>query len=223
MKYVYKAISALCALAILPLLVFAPIIYYYVSSVALQGLFTLAELMGSEAYKNAMERHDLTSIPEGIADTFSLYKIAELVERFGDKAGMDSDILEKIEILIPSFFAMLAAFICIAVCAIVTAVLAIACKDNRKVIASSIAGIASSLLFVELFDNLVAPILSGTIGLSTFFNSLFASLLGEVEMLEISNTFYFIPVIFGFIIFWTVVFNATLPEKEKAERRKMIG
>ena len=76
MKYVYKAISALCALAILPLLVFAPIIYYYVSSVALQGLFTLAELMGSEAYKNAMERHDLTSIPEGIADTFSLYKIA---------------------------------------------------------------------------------------------------------------------------------------------------
>lgn len=221
MKYVYKAISALCALAILPLLVFAPIIYYYVSSVALQGLFTLAELMGSEAYKNAMERHDLTSIPEGVADTFSLYEIADLVERFGGKS--DSDILEKIEILIPPFFAMLAAFVCIVVCAIVTVVLAITCKDNRKVIASSIAGIASSFLFVELFDNFVAPILSGTISLSTFLNSLLASLLGEVEKLEISSTFYIIPLIFGFIIFWTVVFNATLPEKEKAERRKMIG
>ncbi len=221
MKYVYKAISALCALAILPLLVFAPIIYYYVSSVALQGLFTLAELMGSEAYKNAMERHDLTSIPEGIADTFSLYEIADLVERFGGKS--DSDILEKIDILIPPFFAMLAAFVCIVVCAIVTVVLAIACKDNRKVIASSIAGIASSFLFVELFDNLVAPILSGTISLSTFLNSLLASLLGEIEKLEISSSFYIIPLIFGFIIFWTVVFNATLPEKEKVERRKMIG
>ena len=223
MKYVYKAISAICALAVLPLLIFAPIIYYYVSSIALQGLFTLAELMGSEAYKNAMDKFDLTTVPEGVADTFSLYKIAELVERFGDKAGMDSEVLEKVEFMIPGFFAMLAAFIGIAVCAIVTVVLAIACKDNRKVIASSIAGITFSLLFVELFDNLVAPILSGEISLSTFFNSLFASLLGEVEKLEISSTFYFIPAIFGFIIFWTVIFNATLPEKEKAERKKMIG
>lgn len=221
MKYVYKIVSAACALAVLPMLIFSEIIYYYVSSVALQGLFAIGQLIGSESLKNAIANNEWTEIPEGIADVLSVYEITDLVQRFAsDKA---SDSLEKIDFMLPSFFAMLAAFVGIAICAIVTAVLAIACKDNRKVIASSFAGIGFSLLFVMLFDNTVAPILSGEVNIATFLDSMWASLLAEIEILEVTSTFYFIPIAFGFVALWTILYNATLPEKEKAERQKMIG
>jgi len=221
MKYVYKIVSALCALAVLPLLVFSPMIYYYVSSVALQGLFTLAQLAGSEALKNAMERNELTSIPEGMADTFSIYELVELGQRFaGDTT---SEFIDKIDFMLPSFFATVAALVCVVICAVVTMAFAFFCKDNRKVIASSFAGIGFSLLFVMLFDNTVAPILSGDVNLSTLIDAFWASLIAEIEVIEITSTFYFIPVIFGFIALWTILYNATLPEKEKEERKKMIG
>lgn len=221
MKYVYKIVSAICALAVLPMLIFSEIIYYYLSSVAIQGLLGIAQLMGSNALQNAMERNELTSIPEGMADFLSIYEITDLAQRFaGDTT---SDLIEKIDFMVPSFFATVAALVCIAVCAIVTAVFAIFCKDNRKVIASSFAGIGFSLLFVMLFDNTVAPIVSGQVNLATFLDSFFASLLGEIEILEITSTFYFVPIAFGFVALWTILYNATLPEKEKAERQKMIG
>ena len=54
MKYVYKIVSAICALAVLPMLIFSEIIYYYLSSVAIQGLLGIAQLMGSDALQNAM-------------------------------------------------------------------------------------------------------------------------------------------------------------------------
>lgn len=221
MKYVYKIVSAICALSVLPLVVFSPMVYCYVSSVALQGLLTLAQLAGSEALQNAMERNELTSIPEGMSDSFSIYELVELVQRFaGDTT---SDFVDKIDFMVPSFFATVAALVCVVICAVVTAVIAIACKDNRKVIASSFAGIGFSLLFVMLFDNTVAPILSGSVNLSTFIEAFWASLIAEIEVIEVTSTFYFIPIVFGFIALWTILYNATLPEKEKAERQKMIG
>ena len=59
MKYVYKIVSALCALAVLPLMVFSPMIYYYFSSTALQGLFTIGQLLGNETLTDAMEKFGL--------------------------------------------------------------------------------------------------------------------------------------------------------------------
>lgn len=222
MKYVYRIISALCALAVLPALVFAPYIYYNISSAALQGLFTIGQLAGNETIINAMNEYGLTEAPSGIADSISLYGLFDVVSLFGEDAS-SSDVLEKVEMLIPSFLAMGTAFILIAVCAIVTVVFAFACKDNRKVIASSFAGIASSLLFVMLFENTVAPIVAGEISLKTFLDSFWASLIAKVEELSIAPIFYLIPVLFGFVALWTILYNATLPEKEKAERLKMIG
>ena len=131
--------------------------------------------------------------------------------------------LQKVESVIPSFFAMCFAFLLIVACAIVTVVLAFACKDNRKVIASSFAGIASSLMFVMLFDNTVAPFVSGTISLADFMDSFLAPFIAQVEEISIAPIFYIIPALFGFIALWTVLYNATLPDKEKAERMKMIG
>lgn len=222
MKYVYKIISALCALAVLPALVFAPYIYYYVSSTALQGLFTIGELMGNQTIINAMEEYGLEKAPTGIADSLSLYGLKDIVSLLSDSSS-SSDMLQKLEMVIPSFFAMCFAFLLIVVCAIVTVVLAFACKDNRKVIASSFAGIASSLMFVMLFDNTMAPFVSGTISLVDFMDSFLAPFIAQVEEISIAPIFYIVPALFGFIALWTVLYNATLPDKEKAERMKMIG
>lgn len=222
MKYVYKIISVLCALAVLPALVFAPYMYYYVSSTALQGIFTIGQLAGNETIINAMDEWGLDTAPTGIADSVSVYGLTDIASLLNTDDS-SSELLQKIDMVIPSFFAMCFAFLLIAICAIVTAVLAIACKDNRKVIASSFAGIASSLLFVMLFDNTVEPFVSGTIKIADLIDSLLAPFIAQVEEISIAPIFYLIPAIFGFIALWTILYNATLPEKEKAERLKMIG
>jgi len=222
MKWVYKIVSALCALAVLPAMVFSPIIYYYVSSVALQGILTLAELKNSGTIQKYLDKYNMESIPEGIADTPSLYDMGALIYKFGGN-GDSSEILDKIEIMIPSLIATAIAIFLTMVCAIVTVVLAFACKDNRKVIASSFAGLGFSLMVPMLIENTVSPLVSGAISISSFIDAFWASLIAEVEEISVAPTYYMIPALFGFIALWTVLYNATLPEKEKAKRMKMIG
>jgi hypothetical protein len=54
-------------------------------------------------------------------------------------------------------------------------------------------------------------------------DSFLAPFLAQVEEISIAPIFYLVPALFGFIALWTVLYNATLPDKEKAERMKMIG
>ena len=222
MKYVYKIVSALCALAVLPLMVFSPMIYYYFSSTALQGIFTLGQLLGSETFTNAMEEFGLDTAPTGIANNVAVYDLIELVRRFGGLAD-STDVSDAVATVIPSFIALgiAVAFVVITVIAIV--VFAFACKDNRKVIAASFAGIGFSLLVSMLFENTVSPFVNGEITITDLINNEWASLIAEVEVITLNSMFYFIPAIFGFIALWTILYNATLPEKEKEERKKMIG
>ncbi|MBE6815415.1 MAG: hypothetical protein E7522_08220 [Ruminococcaceae bacterium] len=222
MKYVYKIISAVSSLAVLPAIVFSPMIYYYISSVALQGIFTLAQLAGSDALANAMKEHGWENVPEGISGTLSIYDIGELVAQFGGNSD-SGEIPEAVEMMIPLLLAAAIAIVFVIVCAIVTAVLAFACKDNRKVIASSIAGVGFSLMVPMLIENALYPITSGTISLSSLLNTFWAPLVAEIEELSVAPLYYLIPALFGFVALWTILYNATLPEKEKAERLKMIG
>lgn len=222
MKYVYKIVSALCALAVLPLMVFSPMIYYYFSSTALQGLFTIGQLLGSETLTNAMEKFGLETVPTGMANNVSIYDLADLVWRFKD-IGESSKVTESIEALLPSLIATFIAIALTLITAIVIVVLAFACKDNRKVIAASFAGIGFSLMIQMLFENAVSPLVNGEITITDFIDSALASLIAEVEIITLNSTFYFIPITFGFIALWTILYNATLPDKEKEERKKMIG
>ncbi len=220
MKYVYKIISAICSILILPAMIFSPTIYYHITSVALQGILTLAQMWGSQSLEAAMKEYDMTQIPDGIADTLSVSEVIEIINRFSD-GKMEPN--EKLEFLLPSLYVMIAAFALIAVCAVVTAVLAIVCKDNRKVIASSIAGIGLSWFFMMTFEAFVAPIVSGQIDMSAFIEAFWASFIAQVEEVSLAPMFYMIPCLFGFVALWTILYNATLPEKEKAKRMKMIG
>jgi hypothetical protein len=118
---------------------------------------------------------------------------------------------------------VIAALVMIIICAVLTAVFAIVCKDNRKVIASSFAGIGSSIFFTMMFKELVEPFVTGRINMTNFIDAFWASFIAEIEELTITGTFYFIPVLFGFVALWTILYNATLPDKEKEARKKMIG
>ena len=203
MKYVYKIISAICSILILPAMFFSPTIYYHITSVALQGILTLAQMWGSKSLEAAMKEYDLTQIPDGIADTLSVSEVIKIINRFSDGEMKPN---EKLEFLLPSLYVMIAAFALIAICAVVTAVLAIA-----------------SWFFTMTFEAFVAPIVSGQLDMSAFIEAFWASFIAQVEEVSLAPMFYMIPCLFGFVALWTILYNATLPEKEKAKRMKMIG
>ena len=222
MKYVYKIVAALGALSVIPLIVFMKTIFYKLSSTALTALFYIGQFLGNETINNALKNNNGT-VPEAIADISSLYDLYNLFMQFQGIGSGDSDIGEKFEVLFAPLITAGVVLVCIVVCAIVTAIFAFAAKNNRKVIYSSIVGIGLSFMFFECFEGIAAPILNETISLSTILESALGGLIGEFEQLTLTTNFWFIPAVFGAVILWTVLYNYTLPENEKRERKLMLG
>ena len=218
MKYLYKIVAALGAISIIPLFVFLETIYFRIGSAALTAIFGIGNLLGIDALAEATNGE----IPAGIADTYSPY---ELYKFLSDMGGFDTagKLEGKFDILIAPAITGGVVLTLLAICAIVTAVFAIFAKDNRKVIYSSVAGIGLSLMFKECFEGFAAPILDGSISLATVADSFWAGLIANFEELILNTNFWFIPVVFAAIILWTVLYNYTLPEKEKKERKLMLG
>ena len=218
MKYLYKIVAALGAISIIPLFIFLETIYFRIGSAALTAIFGIGNLLGIDALAEATNGE----IPAGIADTYSPY---ELYKFLSDMGGFDTagKLEGKFDILIAPAITGGVVLALLAICAIVTAVFAIFAKDNRKVIYSSVAGIGLSLMFKECFEGFTAPILDGSVSLATVTDSFWAGLIANFEELILNTNFWFIPVVFAAIILWTVLYNYTLPEKEKKERKLMLG
>lgn len=221
MKYVYKIVAALGALSVLPLIVFLKDIYFKITSTALSAVFYIGQLLGNEALNTAIQENG-GKVPGAISDHYSLYDLYKLIADLDLSSG-SGDLLEKVEPLIAPAITAAIALILVAICAIVTAVLAFVVKDNRKVIYSSIVGIGLSLVFKESFEGLAAPILDGTVSIATLMESFWGALIGNFEALNLNTNFWFIPMVFGALILWTVLYNYTLPDKEKRERKLMLG
>ena len=221
MKYVYKIVAAIGALAVLPMIVFLENIYFKISSTALNLVFSIGQLLGNEAITQAIKDNNGV-VPQAMADTLSLYEIYDLVATLGSSEG-DGNLAEKFQLLISPLITAGIVLALIAICAIVTAIFAFVVKDNRKVIYSSIAGIGLSLMFSECFEGVAAPILDGTISISTIMESMWGGLIGNIDKFSLTTNFWFIPAVFGAIILWTALYNYTLPENEKRERKLMLG
>lgn len=221
MKYVYKLVAALGALSVLPLIVFLENIYFKLTSAALSTVFYVGQLLGNETLTQAIENNNGV-VPEAMADTMSLYDLYDLFSGLGGSSD-NSDLIERLDILIAPVITAGVVLILIAICAIITAIFAFVMKDNRKVIYSSIAGIGLSLMFQECFEAIAEPILEGTISIATLMESVLGGLIGNFEELTLTTNFWFIPAVFGAVILWTVLYNYTLPEKEKRERMLMLG
>ena len=217
MKYVYKLVAALGALAIVPVLFFTKIFYFSMSSIALQLLAYIAQATGKT---NILEQTG-GKTPTGIADVFSFYDIYGML---GDLGGSgDRTVQETLGGVFTPVVLFAVVSLMVVICAIVTAILAIVAKNNRKVIYSGIVGLGLSFMLSCIFEDIAAPIIEGTVSLSTLLDSMWAGLLGNIDEVALSTNFWFIPAIFGAIILWTVLYNYTLPEKEKKERKLMLG
>ncbi len=220
MKYVYKIVAALGALSVIPMLGFLKIIYYKASSVAVQILAFIANMRGNADMKEILAENG-GNLPENIADTMSIYDLVSLLDF---SQGFSSDAVgDKFDLLIVPGIVLGVIAVMLVVCAIVTAVFAFAAKNNRMVIYSSVCGIGLTFMFSKAFEAVAAPFLDQSISLSTIFDSMWASFLGEIEVMTLTNEFWFIAVVFLAVIIWTVLYNITLPENEKKERKLMLG
>ena len=221
MKYVYKIIAALGALSSIPLIIFGKLISYRMASAGLQVVFNLGQLLGIDGITEYLQQSG-GAIPEYIGDHVSLYEIYKLLNSF---SGMETDgsIIEKLDVLLAPVCTLAAVLILIAVCAIVTAVFAFVCRNNRMVIYSSVAGIGLSFMIPECIEAISEIVLSGKVAFSSLFGTSFADMIGTFDTLEASSGYLFIMLVFLAVITWTVLYNVTLPEKEKLERKLMLG
>ena len=220
MKYVYKIVAALGALSVIPMLGFLKIIYYKASSVAVQILAFIANLRGNADMEEILAENG-GNLPENIADTMSIYDLASLLDF---SQGFSSDAVgDKFDLLIVPGIVLGVIAVMLVICAIVTAIFAFAAKNNRMVIYSSVSGLGLTFMYSKAFEAVAAPFLDQSISLSTILDSAWASFLGEIEVMTLTNEFWFIAVAFLAVIIWTVLYNITLPENEKKERKLMLG
>ncbi len=217
MKYIYKLVAAIGALAVAPLMIFGEIFYFKFSSTALSIAFSLGQFLNSEKINEILEQTGGVA-PEFVADSMSVFEIVDLIK--GTSGTIE--IPESAQILVSPFITFAVTAILLAICAVATAVIAIVCKNNRKVIYSSVVGIGLSLVVSECFKAVAEPVLEGKVSLSTIMGSTWADIIGVVQELSLTTFFWFIPAVFAGIILWTVLYNYTLPESEKRERKLML-
>ena len=228
MKYVYKIVAAVAALAVIIAAICLPLVYISFESLIPSVLLTIGAYLKNDSAAEILQNAN-GELPTGIAENIAVKdvlfpgsgSVAEIISNID--IGSSDTATKALEPVISPAITLLVIFALILICAIVTAVLAIAVKDNRKVIYSAITGIGLSLMLPEAFEAVAAPFLNGDITLATLSGSPFASLLGSVAKVEISSTFWFIPIIFACVIVWTILYNITLPEEEKRERKLMLG
>lgn len=215
MKYVYKIIAALLAAAVIPAIIFLPLIYYRVESTALQAIIAFGQYLGNDSLTEYID--GAGNIPDTMADSVSLtdlYDMRSLLDLASDTDTASSAFEAlKTPLIVAAIFLVLTA-----ICALATAIVAIACKNNRVPVYTSIVGIGLSLLFKFSFDTIAAPILDGK-----FTSGFLASLIANFESFELTASYYFIPAAFVCVIIWTFLYNITLPENEKLERKRMLN
>lgn len=226
MKLTYKLVAAVLSVIIIAVIACAPLIYIGIQSATTQLLVTIAQAMGNDTAQEIVEQYG--QIPDHIGIDISFIGLfdedakgtAEIIKIFSDGASTVSDNIKPLIAPLITFAVVLAL---LAVCAIVTAVLAFTAKDNRKVMYSSVAGIGLSLMAKQCFKAISTPFLDGEMTLSKLGGSSWLALIGEIDAVELSSVFWAVPAVFGLIILWTLLYNYTLPADEKKKRLVMIG
>ncbi len=227
MKLTYKIVAAALAIITIAIIVFVPLVHIGIDSLATQVLVYFGQAMGND-YAEGLVGEDgklpqRIKIDLSIADVFGddASATAELARALS--AEKDKNALEKLEPLIAPAIVFAIALLLVVICAIVVAVLAFSAKDNRKVIGASVVGVGLSLMVTESFEAIAAPFISHDITLASIAGSSWISLIGDIDTMEFSSTFWAVPIIFAAIILWTVLYNYTLPADEKKKRLEMIG
>ncbi len=228
MKIGYKIVAALCALAIIAAAIFIPLISIKMDSLAASIILTISQAKGNPKAEEIIKENNgqlAATITEEIAiiDLLSpaADSIASIISNFGDNE--DATARQQLEKLLSPALTFVVTLVLVIICAIVTCFVAIFAKDNRKVIYCALSGLGLSYMLIPEFKAISEPFLEKTITLGTLTDSIWISLLGEINTLSIGPAVYAFMGIFAAIIVWTILYNYTLPEKEKMERKIMLG
>ncbi len=223
MKYLYKIVAALGALATIPILFFTELFYIKMSSTALEGIVSILQMTGGSSALEEVLAQTGGKVPNAIAESLSFYEIFDTINSFKNVASNGDGIGDKLDVLVSPAIVFAVILTMIIICAVITAIFAIFAKNNRKVIYTSVIGIGLSFMANEAFEAIAAPVLDGTVSLATLMGSVWGGLIGNIDTFSLLSNFWFIPAIFGAVILWTVLYNYTLPENEKRERKLMLG
>lgn len=208
MKILYKLVTALLALAIFPILIFAPFFKLIVTS----SMLAIFGSSGSEVLIN---------------DSYSLKKIYELLLPLKDKVAdlSFSSLPEAVKDAIGVPALLFVIFLALAlVCAIITLIFAVFTKKRPMVIVFAGLGAAGTLGMNIAFSNLAKPLVNGSLTIvdllgedifssiasefsivGSIVSSLFdPSKLIDIRLLNLSGAYVLMLLAFVAIIIWTI-------------------
>ena len=228
MKYVYKIVAALGALAVIFVAIVTPLVHIEIDSLIPGAIVTIGALLKDESVQDVVQ-NTKGELPTGIYEDISIKNlispndnsIAQALTQMGGEVSEET--MKALEPVMAPLITFVVVLALILICAIATAVVAFATKNNRNVYYLSIAGIFISLMANSCVKAIAAPFINGDVTLESLTGSGWAFLLGEITEISLSSSFWLVPVVFAGIILWTFLYNATLPENEKRERKLMLG
>ena len=228
MKYVYKIVAALGALAVILVAIVAPLVHIEIDSLLPGAIVTIGALLKDEAVQDVIQ-NTKGEVPSGIYEDISIKNliapndnsIAQALTQMGGE--LSEETMKALEPVMAPLITFVVVLALILICAIATAVVAFATKNNRNVYYLSVAGIFISLMASPCMKAIAAPFINGDVTLESLTGSEWAFLIGEITELSLSSSFWLVPLVFAGIILWTFLYNATLPENEKRERKLMLG
>ena len=229
MKYVYKIVVAICAIAVILVAIVTPLVHIEIDSLIPGALVTIGALLKNEEALKDVTQNTKGELPSGIYEDISIEdlispnenSIAQAIMQMSGEASEET--MKALEPAMAPFITFVVVLALIFICAIAAAVVGFASKNNRNVYYFSIAGIFISLMASPCMKAIAAPFVNGDITLEGLTGSGWAFLLGDITEISLPGTFWAVPAIFAGIMLWTFLFNATLPEKEKRERKLMLG
>lgn len=228
MKIGYKLIVIIVAVLAVVLLITTPFTRIACESIVAQIGGFLGQATENKEVEEVIDKNN-GELPKYITEKISFYDFVNpksgslvslamnAVESFDEK-----EMSPAIEKMIPAGITLLVCAALIVICAIATIVVVFT-KNNRRVIYTSLCAIGASLMFSETLEAITHPVVNGDVTLATIFQASWANLFGTIKIFELAPSFWMVPALFGFIILFTALYNFTLPEKEKAERKAMLG
>ncbi len=229
MKYVYKSVAAILALAVIAVVICTPIIAVSLESLVPAALVLIGSYLKNDKATEILNEYE-GSVPSAIGERISILdliaptenSIASIIKNLGSGEA-SSTALEALQPVIPAAIGFAVILGLIVICAIATAVTAFACKNNRVPIYLSIIGCGLNVMLFKTSADVARPFVDGDITLSSLVGSDWMMLLGEITGVELPSTMWFVAVLFVCVIVWTLLYNATLPAEEKLARKRMLG
>lgn len=200
MKYVYKSVTALIALAVLPVLYFLPLFQYRVKSPILTVIGAGTNYMG---------------------DAVSLSSISELGQQLGQYSGGGNSgtLTTALKGMMTPLIVCAVFFILVVLTAITCAVLAFACKKKYPACCAAVFGIAFTNMYTGAMNAIIQPLADKSTTLANIIGQWWVTFVADLEFIAIGNAQNFVYVLFAGVLLWSAVYTVTEP-KEGAGKLK---